>query len=745
MIKIKNFTPRQYQENILNSCIKKNCLIVLPTGLGKTKTSILVSAYRLNNFPNSKVLFLTPTKPLANQIYKEYTDSLDMVSNNVVLFTGEISPEKRKLMWDNAQIIISTPQGCLNDIINASIDIKNVSLLILDEVHRCVGNYDYIHICKHYQKNAAYPRIIGLTASPGSDINKISEVCKNAFIEDIEIRTEYDKDVSPYIKDIDIEWIKLDLTDELKEIKVYLEDTIKERLIKLKNFGVLNNLNPNTINKKDLLVIQAQAHAKISRGEKNFVIWHVISLIAETIKIHHSIELLETQGIYSLHSYMKNLFQEGEKKKVKAVKNLIKDPNFKSACFKAEELYKNNINHPKLNKLKEIIKEKFDNNKNIKIIIFNQYRSSASNIEKELNKIENVKAKLFVGQLKKGETGLSQREQREIIDKFIDGTYNVLVSTSIGEEGLDIPKVDVVIFYEPVPSAIRSIQRRGRTARHHKGQLIVLMTKNSRDEAYHWVAHNKEKRMYRLLKNIKEKLKLSSEQNNQQKISAFVKGNSEIKIIADYREKGSGVIKDLINLGVNVVTENLVSGDYLLSDRVGVEFKTKEDFINSIIDNRLLPQIRDLRNNFTNPLLIISGEEDIYSIRNMHPNAIRGMLAAIALNYNVPILFTKNTQDTAALLKVIATREQKEDNRSIIIRGEKKPLTDSELQEFIIQSLPGIGPVLAKSLLKKFKTVRNLINLSQDELKKIENIGGKKASEIDRILNKEYNDDETTT
>jgi Fanconi anemia group M protein len=133
---------------------------------------------------------------------------------------------------------------------------------------------------------------------------------------------------------------------------------------------------------------------------------------------------------------------------------------------------------------------------------------------KTLNEIPEVNAKVFVGQLKKGETGLSQKEQQQVIQDFSLGKINIIVSTSIGEEGLDIPEVSAVIFYEPIPSAIRQIQRRGRTARLKPGKLIILMIKNTRDEAYYWAAFHKEKKMYQALNGLKEELE---KENNIQK------------------------------------------------------------------------------------------------------------------------------------------------------------------------------------------------------------------------------------
>ena len=143
MVAIRNFTPRLYQETIMASCARGNCLIILPTGLGKTKTAILAAAQRLNSFPNSKILFLTVTKPLAEQIHNEVRDCLDLDENKVVLFTGAVSPKKREELWKNAIVTVSTPQCIENDIINNRINLENISLLIADEAHNAVKDYSY--------------------------------------------------------------------------------------------------------------------------------------------------------------------------------------------------------------------------------------------------------------------------------------------------------------------------------------------------------------------------------------------------------------------------------------------------------------------------------------------------------------------------------------------------------------------------------------------------------------------------
>jgi len=729
MYQIKNFEPRLYQQTILHTCMRNNTLVVLPTGLGKTKIGILNAVDRLNKYPKTKILFLTPTKPLAEQIFKEFKESTNI--ENIELFIGTVAPKKRKELWKEAKIIISTPQGLENDIINDSINLKEISLLIIDEAHRAVKDYSYTWVAKQYHKDADYERIIGLTASPGSDLETISEVCKNLYSTEIEARVETDPDVRGYIQDINIEWIKVELPLEFQELKKYLDDAFSLKIQEMKNLGYFNK--GSYISKKELLSIQYGLQKQIARGEKDFQVFKTISVTAELIKINHAIEMLETQGIKSLHSYLENLYDG--KAKTKAAKNLMEDLNIKSAYIKSKLMLEKELKHPKEEKLIEIVKRETEKNPNTKIIIFNQYRDSAKELESRLNKTDNIKAKLFVGQAKKNGTGLTQKKQIEILKDFENSIYNCLISTSIGEEGLDIPKVDLVIFYEPVPSAIRSIQRRGRTARHTSGRLIVLITKNTRDEAYHWTAYNKEKRMHKLLTELKDKVQLSK----QPTITDYLQEKKEeFLIFVDNREGGTQLIKHLKELGMQVKMKTLATADFIVSNRVGIERKTPKDFVDSIIDKRLLHQLKDLKQNFEKPLIIIEGDEDIYSQRNIHPNAIRGMLATIAISYGIPIIQTKNYQESAELIRSIALREQNSENKDIGVRTDKKPITTKEQQEFIIESLPGVGPSLAKSLLKEFKTVKEIINSNPERLIKINQLGNKKSEEIIKILNEIY-------
>ncbi|MFW6230509.1 MAG: ERCC4 domain-containing protein, partial [Nanoarchaeota archaeon] len=371
-----------------------------------------------------------------------------------------------------------------------------------------------------------------------------------------------------------------------------------------------------------------------------------------------------------------------------------------------------------------------------KKIIFTQYRDSGKMIVDEIENIDGVSAKLFVGQTKKSGSGMSQKQQLAVIKEFREGAFDTLVMTSVGEEGLDIPQVDLVVFYEPIPSAIRTIQRRGRTGRMEKGSVIVLYSKGTRDEMYRWAAFHKEKRMLKLMKEMKTEREIK-----QEKSLYDFEEKEEYGIVVDYREKNSLIVKDLINKGYKIDLKKLDVGDYLLSSRVAVEYKRVVDFVDSVIDGRLLHQLKSLKSYYFRPLVVVEGTEDLYSVRKIDPKALQGMLATITVSYGIPILYTKNSKETASLFSVITKREQDEGFKEFTMHA-AKPLTLKEQQEYLISALPGIGPKLAKPLLEKFGSPGKVLSASVDELKEVELIGKKKAVKVRELIESEYEREE---
>ncbi len=502
-------TPRKYQTEIYNTCKDKNCLVVLPTGIGKTLIGLMLAINRQKAFPASKILFLAPTRPLAQQHLDYFKKHLPELFGQLELFTGKIDAKRRQELWQTADIVFSTPQCISNDLKNSLYDLSEVSLLIEDECHHCLKNYSYVHVVESYRKSAKNQRILGLTASPGADKKTISQIAKNLGIEAIELRTRESQDVKEYIHELNFEAVRLDFPPKFREISELLKKIFYQRVAELKSRKLL--FGPAT--KTALLETQRNIMGRLASGRKNFVLFAGASICAQAVKIQHALELLETQTLSALFDYIQNLFEQARLEKSKAVQKLVKLPEFSMAYIKLAELMALKKEHPKILELKNIVQSEIKTNPKAKIMVFGQYRATVTRICKELNQIPGIAAKVFIGQAKKeskfinGEResmGLSQNEQKEIIEQFKLGKINVLCATSIGEEGLDIPEVNAVIFYEPIPSAIRKIQRAGRTARLMKGKLIILITRDTRDESYYYAAIHKEKKMHEAIKNIQE-------------------------------------------------------------------------------------------------------------------------------------------------------------------------------------------------------------------------------------------------
>jgi ERCC4-type nuclease len=204
------------------------------------------------------------------------------------------------------------------------------------------------------------------------------------------------------------------------------------------------------------------------------------------------------------------------------------------------------------------------------------------------------------------------------------------------------------------------------------------------------------------------------------------------KIIADYREKNSLVISSLISQGAEVEIKELKVADYIVKD-VAIERKTVQDFLSSMINKRLLRQLEELQQ-YKNKLLIIEGieEQELYNDRpeGINGNAIRGFILSILLKYQIPIIFTKNPEDTAKFISILAKKQEKE----MSLKVKKRSLNSKEQMQFILEGFPGIGPATARKLLEEFKTLKNIFNASQDELRA--RIG--KKAEVFKIIEDKY-------
>lgn len=830
LIKPDTVEQRLYQLNLAGKALEGSSLVVLPTGLGKTIIALFVIASRLQRF-GGKALILSPTKPLVDQHAAFFKRVMSLPEEEILAFTGSIAPAERERLWAQGKLIVSTPQVIENDLLTKRISLEDVSHITFDEAHRAVGNYAYTFIAEKYFESAKNPHVLGITASPGSSDEKIAEVCQALHVENVAVKTERDRDVRPYVQEKELEWLQVQLPAEMAEIRGYLEKILDDRLGIIRGLGFSAG-SGKYVSKKDLLLLQKQLQGEIRIGGDP-AIFSAMSVVAEMMKVNHAVEMVETQGIETLRKYLEKLDAEASSSSAsKAAKRLMDDLYMRKALYRVKEC---NIEHPKLELARKIVSEQLKENPDSRVIVFTNYRDTAEIVAGALSEAPGVIPIRFVGQgSRHKDKGLTQKQQAEILEKFREGEYNVLVATSVAEEGLDIPSTDMVLFYEPIPSEIRSIQRKGRTGRQQKGRVMVLVTKGTRDEAYYWSSKNKEKKMLNsmhgleavlgpkspkkspelsdfeslpfdsdskleleeietenrteewsrsrnpvdsrkkeefqngnLERNTDENLKRGTDENldrstdenvkerqktfvdfdalsgkksvNKAETSGIEPETDPLRIVIDHRETKSGVAKVLDRLGMELSFAALEIGDYVLSDRLAVERKRTDDFASSLIDGKrnLFAQLSDLARVYEKPVLIIEGGE-LFTCRQLNPNAIYGSLISIAIDFGVSILYSRDEEETAAILKILAKREQTENKREINPHGKKSASTLAEQQEYLISSISNIGPKAARNLLLHFGSVAAVMKAETEELRRVKKIGPKTAARIKEILESPY-------
>jgi len=794
---------RRYQLQLADAAADEHTLVCLPTGLGKTTVSLLVTAERLHE-AGGKALFLAPTKPLVQQHADFYREALSVPDDEIVVFTGDVKPDDRAALWDDARIVIATPQVVENDLVGNRISLRDVTHCTFDECHRATGDYAYVYIAERYHADAADPLVTGMSASPGGDTEEIETVCENLGLVNVEVMTEEDADVDEYTHDTDVRWEQVTLPDEVLDIRDALNEVITDRLEKLKSLGVTNTTNPD-LSQKDLNKMRGQLKQMMDNDQSAG--YKGMSTHAEVMKLRRATELVETQSVESVRRYFERQREAARSSGAsKASQRMVADPKVREAMRKAESF---DGLHPKFSKARILLAETLGINGGERAILFTESRDTAEALVEFLSASFDVRK--FVGQGdKEGSDGMSQTQQQETLDEFKDGAFEVLVSTSVAEEGLDVPEVDLVCFYEPVPTAIRSIQRKGRTGRQAEGKVVVLMAEDTRDEAFFWISRRREKKMASQLAELKEATDDIEEtvgDDGQAGLDAFSGGSGDsaddnaeaeidddesaeasddedagltdfaeearngdadgeaddagseaetnegddgvvatagvdegVEVVVDQRELDSSIAKDLSTRdGLVTRLETLAVGDYVLSDRVAVERKSAADFVDSMLDadRSMFEQIGELSRAYARPVMVVEGT-NLYGQRDIDPNAIRGALASLAVDFDVSVLRTEGEDDTTELLATIAKREQETRDREVSVHGEKTTKTRAEQQEYVVSSIADIGPVTARTLLEHFGTVEAVMTAPEDDLLDVEGVGPVTAERIREVVGSEY-------
>jgi Fanconi anemia group M protein len=801
---------RRYQRELADSAEEGHTLVTLPTGLGKTSVSLLVTARRLHE-AGGTALVLAPTKPLVQQHAAFYREALAIPDAEIVVFTGEVSPDERGALWEEATVVIATPQVIENDLIGGRISLREVTHLTFDECHRATGDYAYTYIAERYHEDAEHPLVTGLSASPGGDEEAILKVCENLGIADVEVMTAEDADVSEYAHGTDVEWKRVELPEEVLETRDALNGVIENRLEALRELGVTRESSPD-LSEGDLTEIRGRLQELIDNGRSEG--YQGMSIHAEIRKLKTAVTYVETQSVESLRRYFERQKNAARSSGAsKADQRLVSEPKVKEAMRRAEEY---DDLHPKFRQARMLLAETLGIRGGERVIVFTESRDTAETLNEFLG--EHFATRKFVGQSdREGSEGMTQTEQQDVLADFRAGAFEVLVSTSVAEEGLDVPEVDLVLFYEPVPTAIRSIQRKGRTGRQARGRVVVLLAEDTRDEAYFWISRRRENRMeeeLRKLKRAAEDIEREldqrdlgefedpggsgndgqddgvavatadggeatasdaggsddGEEDGQRGLADFTSRDDEtddtsggdgetgpaasdalaatargddgtVEVVADQRELDSAIARDLSRRdAIDVRLETLEVGDYVCSDRVVVERKSVSDFLDTLVggDRSMFEQAGEMASHYARPVVIVEGEGDLYEERNVHPNAIRGALASLAIDFDASVLRTDGEDDTADMLAVLAEREQDESDREVSVHGEKSTKTLPEQQEYVVASIAEVGPVTARSLLSEFRTVEAVMTATTEDLMEAEGVGGVTAERMREVIGSEY-------
>jgi len=889
---------RAYQRRLADAALETHTLVCLPTGLGKTTVSLLVTADRLAGDVVNKSLLLAPTKPLVQQHADFYREALTVADDEIVVYTGDTRPDDRADLWSGARVVVATPEVVENDLVGSRIDMTDVVHCTFDECHRATGDYAYNYIAERYHEQARDPLATGMSASPGDDEEAILEVCGNLGLAQVEVMTEDDADVDEFTHETTVDWERVELPETVIEIRDALHEVITDRLEKLKELGVTSTTQPDT-SEREIQRIQGELRQLMDNDQSEG--YEGMSLLAEVRKLRTAVTYAETQSVESLRRYFERQKQAARASGAsKADQRMVSDPKVREAVRKAETY---DDLHPKFRQTRMLLAQTLGIEGGERVIVFTESRDTAETLTDFLG--NHFETRKFVGQSDTdGSDGMTQNEQQETLDAFRAGEFEVLVSTSVAEEGLDVPEVDRVLFYEPVPTAIRAIQRKGRTGRQTEGAVSVLLAEDTRDEAYFWKARNDQKRMEKELRSLKSMAGEIESELGQSAMSDFETGSAvetsggdgstpdrttadgsagensdaetgrspqetegeaaseseesgttpsengtssqasgrgaddgsddgengapdgdgengapdgdgengapdgddgdtggdggmsgddgqagldafagetegesesepeetdvaaddskgtaataddsegtvatadpsgeDTEIVVDQRELDAAIAKDLSRReGVTTRLETLAVGDYVLSDRVVVERKTVSDFLDTLTgsdERSMFEQVKDATRNYARPVVVIEGT-NLYGERSVHPNAIRGALASLAVDFGASVLRTENEDETAELLETIATREQEDNERTVSVHGEKSSKTLAEQQEYVVASVAEVGPVTARSLLAEFGSVESVLTADADELQTAEGVGEVTAERVRDVVGSDY-------
>ena len=494
---------RAYQLEAADEALTGSTMLVLPTAAGKTVVAWMVIAERLQS-TTGWTLVIAPTVALVEQHLRGLVPVLQGIEP--ISVTGKNPVAKRVDLWGSSRVIVATPQVVRNDIVRGSLDLTDCSLLVVDEAHHATGEHAMAQVGEMYLSQASNPLVFATTASPGSRKDLVREVCSRLDIERIHLRATDDPMLVEHLAGLELQEIRVTVPDEIRELAeplVLWQRGIVDRQKRLGRYVM-----PGAISHAGLSNAMDRAQTAISRGESNA--YQSVSQIATAMRLHHLINHLLSQGCAASREFLMRL-STGDRSTTKSTRGFLRDPRISGLIRSLEEM---DEMHSKVGAVRRLVRERLRRDSDSRVIVFATFRDTVSALEIAIADLKDARPVRFVGQSSRGGSeGLSAKQQVERLDEFRDGSANVLVATSVGEEGLDIPSADLVIFYEPVTSEIRTIQRRGRTGRHREGEVVVLIAEETRDEGAWAAAERREEYMRRAVHRVRREIARGSVAN----------------------------------------------------------------------------------------------------------------------------------------------------------------------------------------------------------------------------------------
>jgi len=481
---------RAYQLRSLERALTGSSLMVMPTGFGKTAVQWMVMAEQLRT-TEEKIILIAPTTGLVDQHVRMARQFLKVDEGSIVPYTGETPPKKREAMWNHGRIFMATPQVVRNDATNGTIDLCEVALLIVDEAHHATGNHAYAQVGRLYRTQRPDGRILAATASPGSTLRHINEVKTNLNALSVDLSKRTEPLLQRYEVDMVIHQHRLSPPPQLTDLGAPIDEHVRQEIAHLQRLGFL--APKEHISSGD--IERAQLRASRAIQQRDVRGYDAARRVADLRRLHMIQNLMRSQGSKVVEAFLNRAEIEGrEGRNTNRMLALPVVHALRLALNDLDEL------HPKTGETQRLVEEALRDRPEGKILVFTEYRDTVQHLVQLLNGIEAARADAFIGQSSRGQQkGMTQRQQLEQLQRFRAGEINVLVATSVGEEGLDVPAADLVVLYEPVPSAVRAIQRRGRTARQRAGAVHVLIAEGSRDVFVQRASEHQEANMHRLL------------------------------------------------------------------------------------------------------------------------------------------------------------------------------------------------------------------------------------------------------